>query len=139
MNYDDALADCSSREGESLVSVENVENAIDALQSSPLAEGIRLNAVSNEVCFQDQDGERVDLESRGFNMELPEPEGVYGLSANADSGDISMAAVDAVLATVCQINLGDGGSGSSNIIPNVRKFETYLTHPSISQAAIVSD
>ena len=72
-------------------------------------------------------------------MELPEPEGVYGLSANADSGDISMAAVDAVLATVCQINLGDGGSGSSNIIPNVRKFETYLTHPSISQAAIVSD
>ena len=99
--YEDALAGCT-REGESLIKIDHLPAALLAYQNSDLPNGIRLDAVANETCFKDQQGNTVDLESQTFALDILLPDQTFGLAADERDGVLSPAVEDEVLSTVCQ-------------------------------------
>ena len=105
MTYEMAVRECSNH-GENLIQIDQLDEALELLNNSRLNSNIRLDAISNETCFKDQQGMDVDLESHGFGLNISQPVMDFGLSADGMNGSISLVRDNEVLVTVCQIPKG---------------------------------
>ena len=103
--YQQAIDKCVLN-GEVLIKIANLQEALDLYYSSPLNLGFRLDAVSNETCFKDQMGQDVDPEQHGFSNDIMQPESFFGLSAD-EGGQISLVNDSDVLLTVWQFSDGE--------------------------------
>ena len=114
MTYDDASQACTEAgngDSATLVSPANFEEA--ALLFAPaLLSSCRLNAWSNQTCFRDGDGEKLNLtELMGGDFEVHrEPAAALGMAVKVDLGVPKVEVVEGqTLATVCSYAHSDDG------------------------------
>ena len=116
--YDEALETCSNH-GETLVQINSLVAAMDAFEQSELSSGLRIDAISNETCFKDQQGNEIDLSAYPFALDIPLPQQSLGIAVDESNGSLSPAYEGKVLTTVCQFPVQTdliGGDTSSDVV-----------------------
>ena len=105
--YGDAEEGCLGRNGAELVTIDFITDAIEALSDfAPVAISYRLDAEHNETCFNDEDGNKIDLAEASalglaldfeIGLDLPQTLSINPVNKLIASGDDN-----ATMATVCQ-------------------------------------
>ena len=109
-----------------MVTVSNLQDALDAKDSAAtsdpdnelaLLESFRLDAQHNENCFTKPNGDKIDLDSGGFSVDLPvDVASPQVLVVNEETGNITAELDDATIGTVCQYCNTYGETQVINII-----------------------
>ena len=104
-SYWEAANDCSSR-GEKLISPTNMVQAVEMFSGTMLGKA-RLNALANETCFKDGEGEKLDLKAifgEEFVLQVPEAkssEYVMAFELTGEFHDPVILEADRRLTTIC--------------------------------------
>ena len=95
-----------------MVTLANLQDALDAKDNAAnnypdnglaLLESFRLDAQHNETCFTNANGDKIDLDSSGFSVDLPlHVASPQVLVVNEENGNITAELEDAAMATICQ-------------------------------------
>ena len=95
-----------------MVTLANLQDALDAKENAAnndpenevgLLESFRLDAQHNETCFTNPNGDKIDLDSSGFSVDLPvDVANPQVLVMNEENGNITAELEDATIATICQ-------------------------------------
>ena len=95
-----------------MVTLANLQDALDAKDNAAnndpnnglaLLESFRLDAQHNETCFTNANGDKIDLDSTGFSVDLPlDVTNPQVLVMNEDNGNITAELEGATIATICQ-------------------------------------
>ena len=105
--YDQAQEECASR-GENLVSPNNVILAVEMFRDTNLGKA-RLDAVANDTCFRDGDGEKLDLDEifgDGYSLQLPTAKSsdfVLGFEIIGNENEAEIMEKDELMTTVCEV------------------------------------
>ena len=98
--------------GSELVTLEDLDSAMATLEQNPGASStsnIRLDAQHVDNCFQDGNGNLIDLgeDVGSFAMDLPDTGDVpsQNLALNPHTGAVTAVPGDSLLTTVCQSNV----------------------------------
>ena len=115
-DYASAVASCATAgQGSQLVTLANFQDALDAKDSAAnsdpdnelaLLESFRLDAQHNETCYTNTNGDKIDLDSSGFSVNLPsDVASPQVLVVNEENGNITAEQEDATIGTVCQYDI----------------------------------
>ena len=86
--------------GDAIAARDNASNRTDEFT---LLESFRLDAQHNETCFTNANGDKIDLDSHGFTLDVPlNVEEPHVLVMNEDNGNVTAEVEDATIGTVCQ-------------------------------------
>ena len=111
--YAEAVATCYEVENSELINLANLPDALAARDNASngtddfiLLESFRLDAHHNETCFTNANGDKIDLDSTAFNVDLPgEVDNPQVLVMNEENGTVTSELDDASIGTVCQYNM----------------------------------
>ena len=112
-DYATAAASCATAgQASQLVTLANLQDALDAKDNAAnndpnnglaLLESFRLDAQHNETCYTNANGDKIDLDSSGFSVDLPlAVASPQVLVVNEENGNITAELEDAAMATICQ-------------------------------------